>query len=115
MALRFAAGILPRREKLAEDLYGDLSQGDHFLLSDVTIEYLRKEVLIPGSVIDRTPGETADRGKGILDRAHEQAQCILAKHNPQPLSKERRHAMVEIMKRDARCHGLDKLPPYPEP
>ncbi len=114
MALRFAAGVLPRGEKLAEDLYGDLSRGDHFLTSEVTLENLRKEILIPGNVIDRTPGETADRRKGIMDRAHEQVQKILARHRSQPLSNERRNDLLEIMKRDAKCHGLEKLPPYPE-
>jgi trimethylamine--corrinoid protein Co-methyltransferase len=109
MALRFVDGIQPRGERLAEDLFGDLSEGDHFLTSPVTLKWLRKEVLLPSSVIDREPAETSNR-RTVVERARERVVSLLAKAQPDPIPDELRDQLTGIMYSDARRHGLDRLP-----
>ena len=46
------------RQVLAEELLGDLSQGDHFLTSPSTLHWLRDEIAYPHPVIDRQPAGT---------------------------------------------------------
>ncbi len=109
MARRIVDGIRPREERLAEDLFGDLSQGDLFLTSPVTLRWSRREVLLPSRVIDREPAESCDR-RSIVERARERVEALLAVHKQEPLDDSVRRALEEIMTSDARRHGLDRLP-----
>ncbi len=110
MALRFVAGIQPREEFMAADLLGDLSQGDLFLTSPVTLKWLRHEVLLPSGVIDRLPAGASDPGKGILERARERMESLLANRPPKALPEDIRSHLTEIMTADAKQHGMDRLP-----
>jgi trimethylamine---corrinoid protein Co-methyltransferase len=112
MALRLARGIEGRSQPLAEDLWGDLSLGDHFLTSPGTLRWLREEILFPGAVIDRRTRDTwsADGSTTAFDRARQRVREHLARHQPTPLSDAVRQQLVEIMSADAKRHGLDCLP-----
>jgi trimethylamine---corrinoid protein Co-methyltransferase len=106
MARRILAGIQPREMKLAEDLFGALEEGDHFLISPVTMRWLREEVWFPAKVIDREPAETAAKGKGLWERAREAVVSILNRPESNPLPEATRKSLREIIVADGRKWGL---------
>jgi len=112
MAQRLARGIQVPGETLAEDLLGDLSAGDHFLTSPLTLGRLREEIRFPGAIIDRLPRQSwEDKGRtNIAARAHERVQGLLEQHRAQPLGDDIRAELIRLMAHDARRHGLDRLP-----
>jgi trimethylamine--corrinoid protein Co-methyltransferase len=113
MVKRLLQGAAARGERLAEDLFGDLAAGDHFLVAPATLRWLREEVRFPGPAIDRQGRETWQQagGKDAVARAGEQVEDLLRRHQPKPLGEEPRRRLLEIMASDARRHGLDRLPP----
>ncbi len=112
MTRRLVQGIAVREGKLAEDLYGDLSDGELFLTSPRTLAYLRDEVKFPGAVIDRQPRELWERNgsRDALQHAREEVDRLL-QHAPRPLPDDLRLELGRIMAADARAHGMDRLPP----
>jgi trimethylamine--corrinoid protein Co-methyltransferase len=112
MALRLARGIEGRGTRLAEDLWGDLASGDHFLTSPATLRWLRDEMVFPSAVIDRRSRDAwqAEGSTTTLDRARQRVREILARHQPKPLDDGARQELVQIMTAEARRHGLDRLP-----
>jgi trimethylamine--corrinoid protein Co-methyltransferase len=112
MALRLVRGIQARSRPLAEDLWGDLTPGDHFLTSPTTLRWLREEIVFPSAVIDRRlrDGWLADGGTSAAERARQRAGALLARHQPKPLADDVRRRLVEIMAADAKRHGMDRLP-----
>lgn len=111
MALRLARGIEGRGDPLADDLWGDLASGDHFLTSPTTLRWLREEMVFPGAVIDRRTREKwrAD-GSTSFERARERVRDLLARRQPKPLADGVCRQLMEIMSADARRHGMDRLP-----
>jgi trimethylamine---corrinoid protein Co-methyltransferase len=112
MALRLVRGIQEREQPLAQDLWGDLTSGDHFLTSPTTLRWLREEMLFPGAVIDRRTRDSwlADGSTSALERARRRVRDLLARHQPKSPPDEVRRRLVEIMSADARRHGLNRLP-----
>jgi trimethylamine--corrinoid protein Co-methyltransferase len=112
MTKRLVKGIIPREEKLAEDLFGDLADGQLFLTSPRTLAYMREEVSSPSSAIDRQPRELwhTKGGKDALQHAHDLVNELLGKHKPEPLPDDVRAELVRIMTADANRHGMDRLP-----
>lgn len=112
MALRLAQGIQGRGDRLAEDLWGDIAAGDHFLTSPMTLRWLREEMVFPGAVIDRRTRDTwlADGSTTALDRAKQRVRDVLASHQPKPLADDVRRELIKIMSADAKRYGLDRLP-----
>jgi trimethylamine--corrinoid protein Co-methyltransferase len=112
MTKRLVKGIISREERLAEDLFGDLADGQLFLTSPRTVAYMREEVSTPCSAIDRQPRELwqAKGGKDALQHAHGLVNDLLAKHKPEALPDDVRAELVRIMSADARRHGMDRLP-----
>jgi trimethylamine--corrinoid protein Co-methyltransferase len=109
MARRLVAGIQPRAETLAEDLFGDLSQGDRFLTSPLTLRWLREETRVPSAVIDRRQREAwhNDGAPNAVEQAHRRAADLLARHRPEPLPDDVRARLTDIMSRDARRLGIE--------
>jgi len=111
MAERLLRGIVPRGPLLAEDLYGDLRAGDHFLTSPSTLQWLRQEITHPGTVIDRQQREVWQRtGASAAGRAADRVREILGRPREPVLSDQQRRDLLEVAARDARLHGLDPLP-----
>jgi len=112
MTKRLVKGIISREERLAEDLFGDLTDGQLFLTSLRTVAYMREEVSSPSSAIDRQPRELwqTKGGKDALQHAHGLVNDLLAKHKPEALPDDVRAELVRIMSADARQHGMDRLP-----
>ncbi len=116
MTKRLVKGIISREEKLAEDLFGDLTDGQLFLTSPRTLAYMREEVSSPSAAIDRQSRDLwlSRGGKDALQHAHELVNGLLAKHKPQPLPDDVRAELVRIMSSEVRRYGMDQLPPAVE-
>jgi trimethylamine--corrinoid protein Co-methyltransferase len=112
MAFRLARGIEGGGEKLAEDLFGDIDAGDHFLTSPETLRKFRSEPFYPSDLIDRSNRDDwAKSGSTTTDlRAKEKVRKILSKHEPEPLPDDIRCELRRIMEADARKYGLERLP-----
>lgn len=111
MALRLVKGI-QLREGISNDLYGDIYDGEHFLTSDHTIKWLRKEFYFPSEVIDRANYQTwlATDGKSIGERAHQKVEQILKQEPPPALNEPVANELAQIMLKDATKYGMEKLP-----
>lgn len=114
MAKRLIAGVEQRSEKLAEDLFGEIYDGDHFLTSPVTLKFMRQEIAFPSNVIDRRVREEwrSGGGKDAIQRAKERADELLSKHKPKPLPEDVKRYLIDIMSSDAERHGMENLPPH---
>jgi len=112
MIHRLVRGIEPRGSRLAADLYGDLEAGDLFFTSEHTLNFLRREIAVPGPVIDRDPYEVRRRkaGYSIGERSHQRLQELLSIPAPQPLAEPAARELHRIMTADAERHGLRSLP-----
>jgi trimethylamine---corrinoid protein Co-methyltransferase len=112
MVKRLTRGVQARGERLAEDLYGDIDAGEHFLTSDNTIRYLRDEFAVPSDVIDRDPYRVREiKGEWTIgERAHQRVLELLKNHPSQLLDDRLRLELDHIMLTDAKTCGVDKLP-----
>jgi len=111
MALRLVQGI-ELREGMSQDLYGDIYDGDHFLTSPNTLQWMRKEFYFPSEVIDRANYQTwlAVDGKSAGDRAHQRLNEILKMDPPPAVDDDTARELEKIMLRDASKYGMNKLP-----
>jgi trimethylamine:corrinoid methyltransferase-like protein len=73
---------------------------------------MREEIAYPSAVIDRRQRETWQQGGGTsaVQRASERVGELLRPPQPPVLPEPTRQALLEIMSRDARLHGMDRLP-----
>jgi trimethylamine--corrinoid protein Co-methyltransferase len=112
MALRLVRGIEARGDRLGGDLYGDIYDGNHFLASEETLQWFRKEMYLAGSVIDRDTYDvwTSHGKKSAWDRACEEVERIMSSYKAEPLPDDSLKALMRIMKNDAQRMGID-LPP----
>jgi len=112
MALRLVKGVQERGERLAEELYGDLADGELFLTSASTLSWMREEVRRAGPAIDRQPRESWEAGgrKSAWDHAKDQVRRLLTL--PERVAGDPAVAgeLRKIMLSDARRHGMDRLP-----
>jgi trimethylamine--corrinoid protein Co-methyltransferase len=109
MALRMVRGIEARGERLAGDLYGDIYDGQHFLASEETLRWFRKEMDQPGPAIDRDTYDVwkSQGKKSAWDRACGEVERITSSHKVDPLSDDSLKALTGIMKDDARRLDFD--------
>jgi trimethylamine--corrinoid protein Co-methyltransferase len=112
MALRMVRGIEARGDRLGGDLYGDIYNGQHFLASEETLRWFRKEMDQPGTVIDRDTYDVwkSQGKKSAWDRACEEVERITSSYKVEPLPEDSLKALMSIMKDDAQRMGID-LPP----
>ncbi len=112
MALRLVRGIQPRATKLAEDLYGAITDGDHFLTSDTTLKWFREEIFFPSEVIDRENYESRKlKGEfSVGERAHRRVQELLDRHHREPIDSALLGELEHMMLSDGKKYGMRKLP-----
>jgi len=113
MARHLAKGIIPRRDRLAEELFGaGLYEGTHFLASQDTLRWCREEFCYPGPVISRENQQVwVEKGATTAaQRAKFEVDRLLATSEPELLQEDIYKELVNIMKAHARRHGVTELP-----
>ena len=112
MAMRLARGIEQRGEKLAEDLYGNIDDGDHFLTSPETLKWMRSEPFIPSDIVDRSNRDewVKNGATSAQVRAKKYVKRILSEHTPEPLPEDVTKELRQIIVTDAKKYGLDQVP-----
>jgi trimethylamine--corrinoid protein Co-methyltransferase len=87
MAMRSVRGIEVNDEMLALDAIDRVGPGNHYLMDEHTMRYMRTEHYFPSDVINRQSRHDweADGGKDARSRAKEIARRILAEHEPTPI------------------------------
>ena len=109
MAFRMVRGIEARGDRLGGDLYGDIYDGQHFLASEETLRWFRKEMDQPSPVIDRDTYDIwkSHGKKSAWDRACGEVERILNSHTAELLPEDSLKALMRIMKDDAERMGID--------
>ncbi|MFH1573963.1 MAG: trimethylamine methyltransferase family protein [Acidobacteriota bacterium] len=112
MAYRLLRGIEPREDFPAIPIMEELLRDQHLLISRHTRRYLREEITFPGVVIDRANrARWLDEGGTTLrDRAAGEVSRLIAEYKPSRLAAESRKELTRLMEREARRHGMEKLP-----
>jgi len=89
MAMRAVRGIEINDETLALDVIDRVGPGNHYLMDEHTMRYMRTEHYFPSSVINRQGRDEweADGSKDGRTRAQEIARDILKEHQPTPIDK----------------------------
>ena len=111
MALRLVKGV-KIREGFSDDLFGDIYDGEHFLTSPHTLEWLREEFYFPSEVISRENYQVWEStvGKSAGEMAHEKMNEILKEEQGNVLDSAIVNELEKIMLFDASKYGVDKLP-----
>ena len=83
---RVLEGVDVSRMTLALDVIDRVGPGGHFLSQRHTMQFLEREQFIPSLSDRRTREKWEDAGsQGMVDRAHEKVEQILAEHQVDPL------------------------------
>jgi trimethylamine--corrinoid protein Co-methyltransferase len=102
MVNRYLQGIEVNTESLALDLIHEVGPGGHFLDTEHTARFVRKEHFLP-RLLERMTGN--GKSDGILARAEERAQEILDTHQPNALSQEASEEIDALVEKAAqRAH-----------
>jgi trimethylamine--corrinoid protein Co-methyltransferase len=112
MALRLVRGISHDSAFEAVGLIGAVVELGGFLGHRHTRENFRKELFIPGKVIERGTYDAweAAGAKSSAEVASEEVRAILARGNPAPLPEDLRRELDEIIGAEARRLGVEGLP-----
>ncbi len=108
MALRLTQGVQLRVAAFTEDLFGNIDDGEHFLTSARTLQWMREEFDYPSEIISRT--SESDSKDTIGDRAHRRIQFILKENDPPECTVDQLKALRDIMTFYAREYGMQLLP-----
>ena len=112
MALRLAKGIELRDDELALPLIEAAIEKKEFLSLPHTAKWYRKEAYFPDPVIDRSTLEEWEKSGApdAASRAAARVEKLLGGHSPEPLDDEVSKHITELMERDAKRYGMEKLP-----
>jgi trimethylamine--corrinoid protein Co-methyltransferase len=99
MARRLAAGIQPRDDFPAGDLFDELLREGSLLGSNHTRKHFRREHYVPGPVIDRTQvHDGSGPPSDLRDRARAEVERYLARSEaPEVLSREQLRDLEGVM------------------
>jgi trimethylamine--corrinoid protein Co-methyltransferase len=115
MTLRLVRGIEVREDFPARPIFAELLKDGHLLISPHTRRHLQDEHYFPGRVIDRA-NLSRWREDGSLtlgQRAHQEVQRLVGAWRPTRLAGERKKELCAMMEKEARRHGMDRLPARP--
>ena len=115
MTLRMVEGIAPKEDFPAIPLLEELRKEKHLLIAKHTRKYLREEHYFPGPVIDRANRSRwlEEGGLTLRQRAAGEVARLLDEYSPSRLPDDVKSAMSALMEREARRHGMDRLPDRP--
>jgi trimethylamine---corrinoid protein Co-methyltransferase len=112
-ARTLARGIsVSRKRPLALELFEDLADPNVFLLADTTLRRAQEAAGRPPHLADRHRREQWLElgGRPLEERARERVERLLREHKPEPPPEALHRQLRAIMEREARAHGLDRLP-----
>jgi trimethylamine--corrinoid protein Co-methyltransferase len=112
MALRLIKGIDVNDQTLAVDAIRRVGVGGHYLADKHTMEWFKKELLIPSDLVDRQNLNAWKKlgSKDTVQRARDIVQRILKDHKPDPLPADSEKNLDDVARKIMRKHGVDKLP-----
>lgn len=113
-AQRLIEGVEPRGDSLAIAMFTQAGLTGDFLKLKETRALFRREQHFPSAVIDRGLPPT-DGDPGILDRANQRVEELLASYQRHPLPPDREQEMLAFAHREARPCGLEVLPEIAHP
>ncbi len=99
MTRRLMAGLEPREDFPADELFDELLREKTLLTADHTLKYFAQEHYIPGPVIDRTQLQSRQGGApDLMQRARDEVARHLAQYEPpEVLSPEQRRDLEAVM------------------
>jgi len=111
MTLRMVEEIVPKEDFPSMELFKELLKEKHLLIADHTRRYLKEEHYFPGPVIDRANRSRwlEEGGTTLAERANREVEKIIGEYQPSRLPDDKKKNLTELMTREARRHGLDKL------
>jgi len=114
-AQRLIEGLEPRTESLAAAMFAQTGLSGDFLKLKETRTLFRKEQHFPSSVIDRGLPVMDEKDPGVLDRAHQRVEELVASYERRPLASDREQEMIAFAQREGKKAGLDGLPSILDP
>jgi trimethylamine--corrinoid protein Co-methyltransferase len=104
---RLAAGLEPREDLPADDLFDELLTQGSLLMSEHTLKHFRQEHCIPGPLIDRTESEEDD-AVPLMQRAQAEVERHIGQYEPPDvLSADQYRDLERIMKTAAGDFKID--------
>ena len=112
MTQRMIKGIEPKDDFPSLPHFEELLKEGHLLISDHTRKYLREEHFFPGPVINRANNARwHEEGAATLGkRAVNQVKKLIESYKPSTLGESIKNDIIELMEREAKLYGQDKLP-----
>ena len=112
MIYRLLQGIEPRDDFPAIPLFEELLREKHLMISDHTRRHLRREISVPGAVIDRANRARWEKegGRSLAERAAREVSRLIERYSPSRLPEQTKSELTSLMRREARRHGMEALP-----
>ncbi len=112
MTQRMIKGIEPKDDFPSLPQFEELLKEGHLLISDHTRKYLRDEHFFPGPVINRANNARwhEEGATTIEERADNQVKKLLKSYKPTSLDESIKNDIINLMEREAKLYGQDKLP-----
>lgn len=112
MSSRLMKGIEPKDDFPIVPRMEELLREKHLLISSHTMQYLDLEHLMPSEVIDRANRmRYREEGSRTLgQRARQQIEELLRTEQEKTIPDEVSQELTALMKKEAKQHGMDKLP-----
>jgi trimethylamine--corrinoid protein Co-methyltransferase len=104
-AQRLIAGIEPRGESLAVEMFAQTGLTGDFLKLKETRSLFRKEQHFPSSIIDRGPAVLDGSDPTVLERAHQRVEELAAACERRPLPADREEEMIAFAERGGQNCG----------
>jgi len=116
MVGRLVEGMTPKEDFPARPHFEELLREKHLLISDHTRRYLREEIYFGGPTIDRANRARwrAEGGQTLGDRAHAEVERLIGSYEPSNLPGDTKQELIELMEREAKRFGSDRLPERPQ-
>jgi len=108
---RLLDGVDVTDDKLAVDIIRETGHGGNYLSHEHTFKYFKEELHFV-DIFDRSSRDTwlATGGKDTRQRAIEKVREILKNHHPDPLPKDRKKDLEEVMREIYKREGQDYKP-----
>jgi trimethylamine--corrinoid protein Co-methyltransferase len=104
-AQRLIAGIEPRGESLAVEMFAQSGLTGDFLKLKETRSLFRKEQHFPSSIIDRGLAALEGSDPNVLERAHQRVEELVADYERHPLPPDREEEMIAFAEREGQNYG----------